>query len=120
MKKLFAMILMASITLPVIAKEVKLQCTESYSKMGKTIWIFDEAAGTVYSGWDKETSRTNTDCKNTKEFICQEYFITPDEFGFERYVKGEHKNRLTINRMDGTMHFSDEDIGTCVPFKQAF
>ncbi len=137
MKKLLAMILMASFTLPVFAKEVTLRCKIiTGNEPGKSeIMGFDEANGTVTIDGKKFSIKAlristaeNENVENYKYYPTRTYFITPTDFGFWQYGSdGQLSNTFTIRRMDGEYRFKregkhhfDPDIGTCVPFKQAF
>lgn len=127
MMKLLAMILMASITLPVAAKEVTLKCT--LSGEDSEIWVLDEAAGTVARN-DRILS-VKTDCNDNdhKDMSCWKAFITPTKFGHQIYIfkakKGEDREiqaTYTINRDGDASWVNGGSLtkGTCSLFKAAF
>lgn len=137
MKKIFVMLCMMTIALPVAAQEVKLKCNFSNGEV--QIWGFDEANGYVIDGrkdwgWQEENIRTGENKFSIKiehengNGVKTLYFITPNEFGLRSISEDKTTRSVNISRMDGEItrggeleyDYSRPKKGSCVLFKQAF
>jgi hypothetical protein len=143
MKKLFVMILMLGISLPVFAKEVKLVCTETNKYDGKishNVFTFDEEKGTVGPYSIHTSCHRSRLAKNSREiYNCVEARISDIEIsttnfdkpyndeGYEGYVQRTVLDRidLKITEYDDETPISSRNseevyaTGTCAPFKKA-
>lgn len=129
MKNLFkASILMMLISLTgnmdACAAEVKLKCKVDNHIEGQGIetvmMSFDETNGSVIV--NNHGGNVNAKCTRS-EYLCDEYFITAEAFGYDYYVEGKFKWKTSVSRMDGEYTVSGLNIsGSCAPykFKQAF
>lgn len=130
MKKLFAMILMLGISLPIFAKEVILHC-----EYKDEIFGFDEDTGKVFdpghkiwevSGWYSK----NVQVGNPSSYNFM-YFLDSDVFGYQEKSEDKPWVAVRISRIDGSRIDFGSFIadpkqnkpiarGKCLPIKKAF
>ena len=129
MKKLLAIILMATITMPVLAKPVKLSCTIYIDGNPVTYAVgLDAEAGTVlfegktFNAVGDADKRTVRD----KEQYTQ-YYINETSFGFQTVsqyaIINEYVDRIDLSfvykYINRVTDFENNHIGKCILFKQA-
>lgn len=123
MKKILPMILVLAFSLPVFAKEVKLSCTTHKVGSSETSIMtisFDEAAGTV-NGHKTGKTCGKSDCSEFVQFI-----ISESDFGHIQLSSDNGVDSTVVSRVDGSIEIksskfkNNNQVGTCIPFKQAF
>lgn len=115
MKLLLQVILLLSVSLPVLADEVKLVCKMADGSNIKFSFHTEEGY------YDEENKSCTTRREKDPDLACTYTLVTDMVVKKTNFGKGLYVERL--DRIDGTIsHYlgSNDQDGKCAPFKQAF